>query len=86
MHNDNCLQRLLCHMNSSMYIIDYPVFADVDTEIYPQIAPEHRKRGIDLDSFPPRQNGRHFTDDIFEMHLPERKIWHFDQTFTEICS
>ena len=33
----------------------------------------------------PRQNGRHFTDGIFQMHFLEWKCLDFDENFTEVC-
>ena len=37
---------------------------------------------------PPELNylGRHFADDILEMHFREWKVWSFDKNFTQVCS
>ena len=32
-----------------------------------------------------RQNGRHFADELFQIHFFERKCGHFDQNFTKNC-
>ena len=34
----------------------------------------------------PRQNGRHFPNDTFQMNFLERKCVNFDSDFTEVCS
>ena len=39
-----------------------------------------------VNSSPPRQNGRLFADEIFEMHFREWKFLYFDSNFTEVCS
>ena len=41
---------------------------------------------MSVNTLRPRQNGRHFHRQYFQMHFPEWKCLNFDWNFTEICS
>ena len=47
---------------------------------------KHAKTCLDVTESPPKQNGRHFADDIFKFMFMNEMFCISYQSFTEVCS